>query len=57
MKEYEIRIFKDQSDYENRITCFVDFLYGSEEEAIERAKFLVKKFNVINWEVLESTLK
>lgn len=57
MKEYEIRIFKDQSDYENRITCFVDFLYGSEEEAIERAKFLAKKFSVVNWEVLESTLK
>ena len=53
MNKYEIRLFKDEEDYKNRITCFCKIVVGGLEAANKEAKELKQKFNVEFCEIEE----
>ena len=51
MDIFEIRLYKDESDFDKRITCYVERVKGSKKEIDDKAKELAKRFNVNRWEI------
>ena len=50
-KFYEIQLFKDEKDFNQRITCYVERVKGSKVEATSQAKGLAKRFDVDRWKI------
>lgn len=48
MDIFEIRLFKDENDFNNRIFCYCERAKGTKEEIKEKA--LAIRFNVNRWE-------
>ena len=53
MDIFEIRLFKDENDFNNRISCYCERAKGTKEEIKEKAKALATRFNTIYWLVDE----
>lgn len=50
-KLYEIHLFKDEKDFNQRITCYVERVKGKRVEATSKAKELAKRFDVDRWKI------
>ena len=51
MDVFEIRLFKDDSDFNKGITCYCEKSKGTIKEVNNIAKELAKRFNVNRWEI------
>ena len=52
-KTFEIRIYKDEKDYKNGISCYCERIKGTIKDANNKAKELANRFNTIYWLVEE----
>lgn len=50
---YEIRIYKDEKDYKNGISCYCERIKGTIKDANNKAKELANRFNAIYWSIEE----
>lgn len=50
---YEIRIYKDEKDYKNGISCYCERVKGTIGDANNKAKELANRFNTIYWSIEE----
>ena len=52
-KTFEIRIYKDEKDYKNGISCYCERIKGTIKDANNKAKELANRFNTIYWSIEE----